>query len=381
MILREEFDDYGSDGGDDYSTDDSSTANVDYSPQADPSYVSQGGGDPATNEDDFYPGPSDLSNLTGYASSAGSGATSPDIAGFISNGDGTYTDSTTGITFDSYGQPVDALEGNPYGSSLAFNGGGGTGIQSASPEVFDIGGGQYLDMTANNVVDANGNILATGNPDGTYTRLSDGGTFDPFGFAATLSPPPANTGAQAQTASPGSSKSASSGGTGGGLSLPGGGSSSGSSSSRPASGSATTAPTAAAAIQKTIISDQRIGNDRYLVYSDGSSQRISNYYAPAVNAAATTPPNGSPAASILTSLFGTVGAVTGTPATGLATSLSNALGVPTSATAITGRVQQPVANNVANLPSLSTLANSASPNPPSLLLIVGGILAAYFALN
>jgi len=155
---------------------------------------------------------------------------------------------------------------------------------------------------------------------------------------------------------------------------------------------ATTAPKTANPTQKTVYSDQRIGNDRYLVYTDGTSQRIPNYYTPAVNLSATTPPAGSSAASSMVSTtanaLGSVLGVLGRPgqstglakATGLPTSLNPALGVSTSATPITGRTQQPIANSASGLPVLAANANILTKNPPSLgLLIVVGV-GLYLAL-
>lgn len=136
-----------------------------------------------------------------------------------------------------------------------------------------------------------------------------------------------------------------------------------------------TSASSGAAPAKTIVSDQRIGNDRYLVYSDGSSQRLANYYQPA--AGATTPTAG----SVLGNLLGTAGQIVG--AINAPSTVAGAPKLPTvntSATPITGLLKPPAGANP-TVPVVKPTSTGATSSSGLGLLALGALALKVFILH
>lgn len=262
-----------------------------------------------------------------------------------------YADGSIGLPDGSYLYPDGSYELSD-GSSIAANG-----------DYTDAQGNLWENMgwagAGNLYQDANGDVWNAATGEITQAVTVNGPYVDPATAQA------ANTSAQSAPAA--TAPKATSGGGGGS----GGG---GSSLKLPTTPTKpTTSSSTGSAPAKTIKSDQRIGNDRYLVYSDGSSQRITDYYKPAAGTATV--------GTVVNDLLGTAGKIAGAvlaPATNpTAPKLPS---IPTSATTITGLVKPPGGANP-TVPTGAKPAVAGSSSAGAGLLVVAAIAAKLFIFH
>lgn len=271
------------------------------------------------------------------------------------NGDGTYTNLDTGLIFDSAGNVV----------------GGDTEQDAAAALGFTANGdGTYTNEHTGNITDADGNVIFTLNASGTYDNVGTGKTEDFYNVMA-------------KNDSPGvswwDSLFGTMGSVAGGAGKVLGGVSPGSTSSKSSN------PSTGAAPKKTIVSDKRVGNDRVVTYSDGSVQRLSNYYSPAVGTTTAKPP--ATVSSLLDSIFGLgakfLGAVPATPnGTAQVQSAAQAAAIQAAqAKQITSNAQLSAAQKTAvplTAAQKAAAAKSSASNP--LPLIIAAAIAAKFLI-
>lgn len=253
---------------------------------------------------DYSPGVEDDYSSGGY-NVADDGEGDNDVIFTDPAGNSFYADGTIEFPDGTIYNPDGSYELTD-GSEIASNG-----------DYTDVNGDTWENMgwagSPNLYQDAAGNVWnsTTGDVTQVQTVISDRGP-----LSSNQSAPAAST--------------PKSGGAAGGSPKSGGASPSSSSSSKPSSSSGS-------APAKTIVADKRIGNDRFVVYSDGTSKTFPNYYAPATGAA---PAKGTTVGGVLDNLFGAAGNILGAvnaPAT--------VKGAPklapgtTSATPITGLVK------------------------------------------
>lgn len=317
--------------------------------------------DTTTPDDSFS---NDDSSIYDYQANSDQGPLETSVGGWTADlediGGGQYLNPITGLIFDNGGNVV----GGDYATDPV------AGFD-------DLGGGWFENPITGNITDSEGNVIYALNENGTYMNIGSGQDVDLFGvqaqgvsgfldsFFGPLDKQDTSM-VNGPSSMPAVVQPAQKGGGGFSPSMGGGGSGSGSTKTTQQQQPATQANPSAA--KKTIVSDQRIGNDRYLVYSDGSSQRVANYYKPA--AGATAQPT--TVSSLLDNLFkvtgSVIGAVSGTPANVNPGTLNQAVTKPTTASAITGQYLNTQASNVAGAKPIGTPAKAAvSGNSPASL--------------
>jgi len=341
-----------------------------------------------------------------------------DSGGLVDNGDGTYFDPNTGVNVDASGNPLTDATANGFDSAAT-----GSLVDDTAPltpgndytgNFVDNGDGTYLDTSTGNVVDAYGNAVALGsivddgtvptvgptdtvgpvnmnfvvnsdgtftnsvtganytdngdgtvtdnsngdllynNGDGTLTSLITGLTVNPDGTisAAGDEQPVGNTSPGATAAKAAGKSGASSGGSSGG----------GTSAGKSGGGGSAAKPATSGIAQKTVISDQRSGNDRIITWSDGTSKTFPNYYAAAVNAGNKAPVT-STVGQFLNDLLGTTGSVLSTVNT------VNGVKKPTTVTSAYGLAGNPNLTPLSYAPKASTVAKPGLASSPVGLLV------------
>lgn len=330
-----------------------------------------------------------------------------DVPGIVDNEDGTFTNPDTGLIFDNHGQVtgdeaapnvadipgiVDNRDGtftNPDTGLIFDEGGavvGGTdaGSQiSDSTDVIANDDGTFTSKTTGLIFDADANVVGgmnesdkpplpinfpgiVDNEDGTFTDPQTGvvyGAAEAFGFDPTKpfgpDAPPARTG---------------------------GGFNSGGGAPSPSisGGAANPKQDKSVAAKKSILSDVREGNDRVLIYSDGTVQRLKNYYKPAAGTGAKNNPTNTVTRTVA-DLARAANAVSvlssGRNLSGRPVNAPKNSGVATTATAITGRAVNTLANAAGGGANTVTPSTAAAANKKNLVLIGAALVGAYFIIS